>query len=196
MGLLNTDDPDPVFVQGAGADAPFLFVCDHAGRATPRRLERLSLPESAFDLHIAWDIGAGGLTQRLAGRMGACAIAQRYSRLVIDCNRYPHKADAAPAVSDGVRVPGNEGLTEADRAERVAAIHAPYHAAIDRELDARAARGLNTVLIFMHSFTPRMNGFDRPWHFGVVREDGSRFSRLFLETVEQVHKALVRAMAA
>ncbi len=184
MGLLNTGDPNPVFVQGAGSDAPFLFVCDHAGRATPRRLERLSLPESAFDLHIAWDIGAGALTQRLAGQMGACAIAQRYSRLVIDCNRYPDKPDAAPAVSDGVRVPGNEGLTEADRAERVAAIHTPYHAAIDAELDARAARELSTIIVFMHSFTPRMNGFERPWHFGVIHEETSRFSKVVLAKLQ------------
>jgi predicted N-formylglutamate amidohydrolase len=186
MGLLGAGDSQPVIVERAGSAAPFLFICDHAGRDIPQRLSRLGLPDAALDLHIAWDIGAGAVARRLAASLGACCILQRYSRLVIDCNRAPDRADAAPAVSDGVRIPGNEGLDADALAARVREIHAPYHGAIAAELDARRARGLKTILVFMHSFTPRMAGFDRPWHFGVIREDGSRFSRAALQALSRL----------
>ena len=185
MRLLHADDSQPVAVHRAGADATFLFTCDHAGRRTPLRLNRLGLPDAAFDLHIAWDIGAGALTERLSQALGACCILQTYSRLVIDCNRAPERPDAAPAVSDGVAIPGNTELTSDALAERVRAIHAPYHAAIAAELDARQARGLATLVVFMHSFTPRMGGQDRPWHLGVLHKDGSRFSAIVLELLSR-----------
>ena len=176
MGLLDAGDSQPVVVHSAGAPALFLFTCDHAGRETPRSLGRLGLPESVFDLHIAWDIGAGALTRRLAKALKAACILQRYSRLVIDCNRDPGRADAAPAVSDGIAIPGNAALSPADLAERVATIHAPYHRAIAEEIDARMAKAAPTLLVFMHSFTPRMAGLERPWHFGVIHDGASPFS--------------------
>ena len=191
MGLLSGRDPEPVVVQRAGAAAPFLFVCDHAGRETPEALGRLGLPDSAFDRHIAWDIGAGAVTRRLAAAFGACCILQRYSRLVIDCNRAPDRADAAPEVSDGTPIPGNRELTAQALAERAEAIHEPYHAAIARELDARLARETPTVVIFVHSFTPEMGGVARPWHFGVIREEGSRFSKAMLDRLSGLHGLVV-----
>ncbi len=174
MGLLCTADSQPVIAQRSGADAPFLFICDHAGRDIPSALGRLGLPDAALDRHIAWDIGAAEVTRQLSAAMQAPAILQRYSRLVIDCNRDPATPGAIAEVSDGVPIPGNQGLDQAARRARVEAIHTPYHDAIAAELDARQARGLPTVLVFVHSFTPRMDGFDRPWRFGVIREPESR----------------------
>jgi predicted N-formylglutamate amidohydrolase len=184
MGLLDAGDSQPVVVHSAGAGALFLFICDHAGREVPRNLDRLGLPESAFDLHIAWDIGSGALTRRLARGLKACCILQRYSRLVIDCNRDPERADAAPVVSDGIAIPGNAALSPEDRAARMAAIHAPYHAAIAEEIDTRMAKALPTVLVFMHSFTPRMAGLDRPWQFGVIHDGASPFSAAVLKRLQ------------
>ena len=181
MDLLGPGDPHPVFAERTGSDARFLFVCDHAGRATPRSLGGLGLAAEAFDLHIAWDIGAGAVAQRLAAGFGASCFLQRYSRLVIDCNRDPARQDAIPAASDGVVIPGNQNLDARTRAARVEAIHAPYHAAVSAELDRRTAWGRPTVPIFVHSFTPRMAGVDRPWSFGVLHEGSSRFSRLMLD---------------
>ncbi|HUO21527.1 MAG TPA: N-formylglutamate amidohydrolase [Caulobacteraceae bacterium] len=163
-----------------------MFICDHAGRDTPQSLNRLGLSDAAFDLHIAWDIGAGEVTRRLAASLDAPLIAQRYSRLVIDCNRAPGRADSIPEVSDGIRIPGNAGLSRQARDAREREIHAPYHAAIAHELDARARRGRPTVLVFMHSFTPRMNDQDRPWAYGVLRDQGSDFSRAVLARLSAV----------
>lgn len=180
--LLGTGDPEPAIVRRAGADAPFLFICDHAGRLTPARLGDMGLPAAAWERHIAWDIGAAALTSALGEAFDACSVEQRYSRLVIDCNRDPARADAIAAVSDGQPVPANAGPSETERAARVAEVHAPYHAAIAAELDARAARGLSTLLVCVHSFTPRLEttGHDRPWSYGVLHDGGSPASHALL----------------
>ncbi|MHB8286182.1 MAG: N-formylglutamate amidohydrolase, partial [Caulobacteraceae bacterium] len=89
MPLLTPADPSPVTVHDADSASPFLIVCDHAGRRVPERLGDLGLPAAEFDRHIAWDIGAAGLSRLLGQRLGACVIEQTYSRLVIDCNRWP-----------------------------------------------------------------------------------------------------------
>ena len=185
MSLLRFGDPEPAAVHRAGADASLLFICDHAGRAVPAPLGDLGVPAGEFDRHIAWDIGAAALTLALADAFGATAILQAYSRLVVDCNRHPDRPDAMPEISDGTPIPANIDLTDAARAERVAAIHAPYHAAISRELDARASRGVETRLVFIHSFTPRMAGVDRPWRYGVLHLGDSPFSDAMLQVLRE-----------
>ncbi len=146
----------------------------------PSRLGDLGLSEPDLSRHIAWDIGIAGLGGMLSDRLDACFIAQRWSRLVVDCNRDPGRPDAMPAVSDGSVIPGNAQLTDAERAARVAQVFTPYHAAIAAELDARAARGLPTVVVALHSFTPTMGGFVRPWRFGVLHLGASPFSDALL----------------
>jgi predicted N-formylglutamate amidohydrolase len=168
-----------------GAESSFLIVCDHAGRAVPARLRRLSLPDSAFEAHIAWDIGALGLASLLAERLGACLIAQTYSRLVIDCNRAPGHPQSVAQVSDGMAVPGNVNLSAEDLNARVAEIHAPYHDRIAAEIADREAQGLSTVLVCQHSFTPVMEGFARPWQVGVLHLGDSPVSDAMLGLLAQ-----------
>ena len=177
--MLGCDDPSPTIVTNRVGVSPFLLIGDHAGRAIPRRLGDLGLPPGALDLHIAWDIGISGLGRRLAARLDAPFIEQVYSRLVIDCNRKPGAADRAPAVSDGVPVPGNAALTPADLAQREAEIYAPYQAEIADALKARAA--CPTYLISLHSFTPSMGGVDRPWRMAVLHAHDSPLSLRMLD---------------
>ena len=56
----------------------------------------------------------------------------------------------------------------------------PYPAAIAAELDARATRGLPTIVVALHSFTPAMAGVVRPWRFGVLHLGASPFSNALL----------------
>ena len=137
-----------------------------------------------MDLHIAWDIGIGAVGALLAPMLDAPLVRQSYSRLVIDCNRKPGAPDLAPAVSDGVAIPGNVGLTPEGVAARRAAIYEPYHAAISELLDNRAARGLETILVSLHSFTPVMQGFVRPWRYGVLHRGDSAFSDAVLALLQ------------
>jgi predicted N-formylglutamate amidohydrolase len=186
MTLLESGDPPPFTVLRAGAASPFVFICDHAGREVPRRLGDLGVKAPDMDRHIAWDIGAGVLAKRLGEHFGACTILQTYSRLVIDANRWPDAADAMPDHVDGADIPANRALPAADRAARIAEIHTPYHAAIAVELDARAARGVRSVPIFVHSFTPSLSGTPRPWRCGVLHDGSSSFARGVLQGLRAV----------
>src|SRR5215467_9039121 len=107
--LLGAKDAHPVFEQHNEGRSPFLFTCDHYGRLIPSPLGDLGLPESELVRHIAWDIGIAGVATQLSDLLGAHLIAQRYSRLVIDCNRPPHVASSVPLISEATTVPGNEG---------------------------------------------------------------------------------------
>ena len=185
MRLIEPDEGEPAIVHGLGSRAPFLVVCDHAGRATPRVLGDMGVPPQGWDRHIAWDIGAAALADSLGQAWDAAVIKQRWSRLVIDCNRDPARPDAIPEASDGQPVPANVGLSEEARAARVAEVHTPYHAAITAELDARAAAGTPTLLVLVHSFTPRMAGFDRPWTLGVLHAGNSPASVAALELLQR-----------
>jgi predicted N-formylglutamate amidohydrolase len=185
MPLLEEGDPEPAAAENTQGQGPFLLVCDHAGRAIPRRLGDLGLPRSAMDRHIAWDIGALDLSRRLAEALDSPLVHQRYSRLVIDCNRAPEHPGSIVAISDGHAIPGNQALTPADAEARRAEVFAPYHATIAAELDVRKARGAPTLLVCVHSFTPSMAGFDRPWHVGVLHLGDSPASNALLEALRR-----------
>src|SRR5436190_9196613 len=104
--LLMEDEPPVVQSSGTGR-APFVLVCDHAGRRFPRALGALGLTSAQVDSHIAWDIGAAAVARRLAVALDGCLIEQTYSRLVIDCNRPLGVADSIAASSGGIPIPGN-----------------------------------------------------------------------------------------
>ena len=175
--LLHDNEAPPYSVLNPGAGSPLLLVGDHAGRDIPRRLQGLGLPPGALDGHIAWDIGAAALGEGLATRLGPTFIQQRYSRLVIDCNRDPARPDAMPEISDRVPIPGNAALDAAARAARTREIFEPYHARIAAELDGRTGP---TVVVSVQSFTPVLAGAARPWRFGVLHLGASPFSAAML----------------
>lgn len=180
MNSLDPDEISPFVVENSGAGSPFLLIGDHAGVAIPRALGDLGLPPRELQRHIACDIGIEGMGGLLAKALNATFIRQTYSRLVIDCNRAPGWEDSIPAVSDGTVVPANRSLSSAEAAARRDLIFQPYHDAIDAALEARAASGLRTVLISLHSFTPVMRGAARPWTYGVLHEGNSPYSRAVL----------------
>ena len=181
--LLAAADPPPFSVHRDAGRSPFLLIADHAGQAVPAKLAGLGLPRHELDRHIGWDIGIAGTTARLAAALDACAILQTYSRLVIDCNRPLHAHSSIAESSDGTAVPGNAGLDDAGRRQRAAEIFAPYHARIEAELDRRARECRPTVLVAMHSFTPSMNGHQRPWHAGVLYQRDARFAHALLQAL-------------
>jgi predicted N-formylglutamate amidohydrolase len=184
--VLATDDPPPVTSLNIAGTSPFLLLGDHAGCAIPAPLGDLGVPEAERLRHIGWDIGVAGLGRALSGRLDAVFVAQHYSRLAIDCNRDPGSAGAVPEISDGTAIPGNAALSPADRAARVAAIHAPYHRAIAEMLDARAEAAQPTILIALHSFTPVFGGVSRPWHAGVLHGAGNaHFSHAVLARLRE-----------
>jgi predicted N-formylglutamate amidohydrolase len=179
--LLDPDEPAPVMTVRPDGASVVLIACDHAGRRLPRKLGTLGLAEPDLSRHIAWDIGAWGVSLKLSAALDACAIGQTYSRLAIDCNRQPRVASSIPEISESTPIPGNVGLTDVDRAARRVAIHKPYHDALEAMLAARRAAGRPTMLLAMHSFTPVYKGVARPWHAGVLFNRDDRIGRIMLD---------------
>ncbi len=156
------DDPAPVISAGSGSG--WLLTVEHAGRAVPL-VSRLSRAAAGSDLP-PYRLGSrrAGVGGGACGRLDATLIAQRYSRLVIDCNRPWDAPDLAPAISDGTPVLVNEGLTEADLRRRWDAIHAPFHAAV---ADA-AARARGLLAVHTYDRQRRSDGAVRPWPVGLL----------------------------
>ncbi len=164
----------------AGADRPgrWLVTCDHASNAVPAEVGgTLGLSEGEMGRHIAYDIGAAGVTRRLAGLLDAPAILGRFSRLVIDPNRGEDDPTLVMKLYDGTLVPGNRDVGAAETERRLALFHRPYHDALAR----LAARRPDTVLCAVHSFTPRLVGrHPRPWHVGILHAEDHRLAHPLL----------------
>lgn len=183
--LLTEGEVPPVLEVNPAAASPFLFTCDHYGRLIPRALGDLGLPASELERHIAWDIGIAGVATRVAQALGAHLIAQRYSRLVIDCNRPFASPGSVPLFSEATTIPGNEGLTADQIEARQRDIFQPYHHRIGETLDARASAGMPTMLVSLHSFTPVYSGIARPWHIGTLYQHDTRLPPLLLKLLKQ-----------
>lgn len=181
--LISTPLPPFIELVAPAGARPLLLLCDHAGRWVPDHLGRLGISEEMLARHIGWDIGAADLTRTLARRLGAAAVLDHCSRLVIDPNRRPRSPSSVPAVSDGCVIPGNHGLRADQIRERVRCYFLPYHRAIARHIAAFTRRGTVPAVISVHSFTPRMNGEDRPWQVGVLWRHDRRIAAPVLEAL-------------
>jgi predicted N-formylglutamate amidohydrolase len=180
--LLTDLDPEPVGVEGADRVGPALVIVDHAGRAIPHALGALGVSAEDLDRHIAWDIGALAVAKLVADALSSPLIYQRFSRLVIDCNRRPTAPDSIPTVSEFTSVSGNIALSAEDRRRRFEAIFAPYHTAIAGSLDRW--QGDPPIVVAIHSFTPVYKGVSRPMHIGVLYGEDRRFAALVLEALQ------------
>jgi len=162
--LLSASDPFPVEIVNPAGTADVLLICEHAGREIPSSLGDLGIAAAEMNRHIAYDIGARDLACQLAERLDARLVAQRYSRLVIDCNRPTGAADSIPAVSDGTAIPANVGLSEAQKAQRALEIFEPFDVALSDAIRVRWPKAIFAI----HSFTPRLGGVQRPWDIGFL----------------------------
>ncbi len=158
------------------SDSGFLVVCDHASNALPPGYGTLGLAAAEFERHIAYDIGAAGVSRMLAEALDCPAVLARWSRLLIDLNRGPDDPTLVMKLSDGAIIPGNRDADPfRDAAEferRIALFYEPYHAAIEAAL----ARAGDTVpaIVSIHSFTPHWRGRARPWQVGILWDKDDR----------------------
>ncbi|SER47112.1 Predicted N-formylglutamate amidohydrolase [Faunimonas pinastri] len=185
QSLLAPDEPAPVMVEHENGASHFFLTSDHAGRLMPRSVGDLGVPESELGRHIAWDIGIWNVSKLMADAFDSFLVGQRYSRLVIDCNRDPSVASSMPEISEETVIPGNVGLNPGDRQARIDALFKPYHNRITGELDARKGADRETVLISMHSFTPVFKGFQRPWHVGILYNRDDRLAKIVMDLLER-----------
>jgi len=182
---LSAEDTPPVHEINPQGRSPFLFTCDHYGRLIPKALGDLGLDGEELTRHIAWDIGIAGVAEALARELDVQLVAQRYSRLVIDCNRPPSAVSSIPWLSEATTIPGNEAISRKDAEARRRAIFDPYHARIGEIIDSRLAQAQPTILVSLHSFTPVYAGVARPWHIGTLYHRDTVLPPLLLRALRQ-----------
>jgi predicted N-formylglutamate amidohydrolase len=187
--LLAPDEGPAVEVREGGGG--FVVVCEHASRRLPKSLGDLGLAAADLTRHIAWDPGAADVARRLAGTLDADLVLQRFSRLVVDCNRDPALPSAFVTVAEDTTVPGNLDLVDAEKARRMEAIWTPFHAAVDRLLDRRREAGRPSALVTVHSFTPVFRGESRPWHVGFVSTEERSFTEAMLSAMRRDRSLVV-----
>ena len=183
--LIGPGDAPPYFRHNEAGRACLLIVADHAGRYFPAAMNRLGLAEWVVDRHVAWDIGSDELARCLADRLDAPAILAGFSRLLIDPNRQLHDATSVIEVSDGIAIPGNQGLSEADKARRVQSFFQPYHDAIAARLDAFEAEGKVPAMLSVHTCTPVFSEVVRPWHIGIMWDRDPRIAVPMMESLRR-----------
>lgn len=179
--LLGPDEPGPYKVLNPLADKPILLVCDHASHRFPKSLGDMGLDPFARRCHLAIDIGAGPLTEKLAESLGVTAVVHNYSRLVVDCNRQLMDPSAFLEYGDGILVPGNRNLRQAEKDLRASALYWPYHVAISEQVKRLQIAGPLPAFISIHSFTPVLNGESREWQMGVLWDKDEDTRDVFLE---------------
>jgi len=178
--LLSAGEPGPFKVLNPLAELPIVLVCDHASDRFPKLLGDMGLDPVARRCHLAVDIGAGALTEALAGSLGVSAVLAQYSRLVVDCNRQLMDPGAYLQFGDGILIPGNRCLHQSEKDVRAETLYRPYHCAVDQQVRRLAKLGPAPSFIAVHSFTPVMNGETRRWEMGVLWDTDTRLRDIFL----------------
>lgn len=156
-----------------GPDNTLLLLCDHASAFVPADID---IEPELLRLHIGVDLGTEPLTHALSRRLNAPAILGTVSRLVIDLHRQSDHPGLIPTISDGHAIPAN---IDADRADRIARFHAPYHRAIRDQVRRDRPR----LIVAIHSFTPALEtgGGPRPWEAGILYGRDDRAARIAID---------------
>lgn len=173
------------FIEG-DARTGLLILCDHAENAIPEAYGTLGLKTQDLNRHIAYDLGAAGVAERLAWELGAPAVLSRFSRLLIDPNRCLDDPTLIMQISDGLVVPGNVGLEPMETEVRIARYYQPYHQAIGDAIEAAIASGRPPVLVSVHSFTQAWKGAPRPWSVGVLWDKDPRLALPLLAALREI----------
>ena len=174
-------DADGFRVLEGRRDGGLVVLCDHASNALPAAYGTLGLAPAELERHIAYDIGARAITERIARAFDAPAVLTRYSRLLIDPNRGADDPTLIMRLSDGAIVPGNRAIDEAEREVRTRRYYRPYHDAIETVIEACLASGRQPAIVSVHSFTESWKGVARPWHVGILWDRDQRLARPVIE---------------
>ena len=189
--LIGPAEPPPFELLNPGGRAPVLLVADHASNRIPAARDRLGLTEAVLERHVTWDIGTRAVVAELAARLDAPAVAEGYSRLLVDLNRSLEDPTAMPEVSDGIVIPGNRSISARERRLRVQSFYTPYRRAIEFMLHRQRRVVPAPALVAIHSFTPVMEGRARPWQIGVLWDKDPRIPVPLMEALRRRPEGLV-----
>lgn len=169
-----------------------LLTADHASRALPEHYGTLGLKREEFDRHIAFDIGVEHVTRSLASLLNVPAVLSGFSRLLIDPNRGEDDPTLIRQLYDGTVISGNYPMSQDERQNRIDLYFKPYHAALAKQSARVAAEsGGAPLIVAVHSFTPTMQGRQRPWHVGILWDEDGRAAKPMMEMLSEDKEIIV-----
>ncbi len=168
--------------------AGILITCEHASCAVPSGVS-LGLSDAVMRSHVSTDRGAERIARGLAGRLEAPLHVGRFSRLVVDLNRREDNPAVIVERTHGIEVPGNLGLSDAERRARVEAWHRPYRERARADALSLAARG-SCLHLSVHSFDPSLDPDHRDFDVGVLFDPARSPEReIAVELAEELTRA-------
>ena len=162
-----------------------LFICDHASNTIPSKYKNLGLSQKLLSEHISYDIGAAGLTQKMANLMNAQAILSNFSRLLIDPNRSVDDPTSIMLFADKYIIPGNRSITDQDTKIRISEFYNQYHEKIEDVIASLLNDSIVPILISIHSFTRKFRDKIRPWEISILWDSDDRISAPLIDLLER-----------
>ncbi len=178
--IHNGDDIELINPVGKGR---MILACEHATNFIPEEYAGLGLDALALESHIAWDPGAWAVARELSVKFDAPLIAPGVSRLVFDCNRSIDAHDAVVEKSEIYDVPGNKGISDTERNNRIERYHVPFHRALSQIVEKFVERDPDIFIVTVHSFSPVFNGESRDLDIGLLHDRDVRLANEIEKTV-------------
>lgn len=176
-------------VVNAAAGGRIVLACEHASNHIPAKFDGLGLDDDAVQSHIAWDPGAEPLARAMSDILAAPLVLSCVSRLVYDCNRALDHPGATAQTSELYAIPGNEDLSDGERAARKREFYDPFRALLAQTL--RRA-GPDAVLVTVHTFIPVYFHTPRAIEIGLLHDADSRLADRMLASAADHGNHLVR----
>ncbi len=154
-----------------------LIIADHASNYVSKENNKLGLPDSFLNQHIAFDLGVKELSSDLSNRLKCKVIQGKYSRLLIDLNRDLTDPTVIPEIVDRKIIPGNIGLSKSEVKLRVKKIYNKYHQEIDRTIKNEQVK----VILSLHSFNPIFKDKKRLLEFGILSNEDKTLSSIIID---------------
>lgn len=175
----------PYQIEGVDRTNRWLVTCDHATNRVPDWINGgdLGLDPADMQRHIAFDVGAAGLSRKLAEKLNSPAILSDFSRLVIDPNRGENDPTLLMKLYDGTIIPANRHANDTERERRLNDLYRPYHSAYS----GLVSRRNDVVVCAVHSFTPQLKSRPpRPWEVGVLYASDDRLAMPFMAACREM----------
>lgn len=159
------------------ARTKLLITCEHAAPGVPPECRGM-IPASVLRTHRGFDAGAMDLALILAARARSPLHLYCTSRLVVDQNRSPDRPEVFSRYT--------RDLPEAQRQRLLKDHHAPFRAAVARDLRSwlgsskSNTRKPRVAHISVHSFTPVLRGVRRGVDVGFLFDPARAFESRFV----------------
>ncbi|GAB6038886.1 N-formylglutamate amidohydrolase [Fundidesulfovibrio butyratiphilus] len=130
-----------------GRPLAVLITCEHAGNRVPEELSPLFAgQDDLLASHRGYDAGAMELARALGREFSAPILATFVTRLVADCNRSPGR--------QGLFSTFTKSLPVSEKRRILDIHHSPHRRSVAEAVAANRERGLTTLHVGAHTFTP------------------------------------------